>query len=43
LQQLEALLADGAPRHCVLADRWLRGGTAFRLRLSELGLPYVVG
>jgi SRSO17 transposase len=43
LQQLEALLADGAPRHCVLADAGYGVDTAFRLRLSELGLPYMVG
>src|SRR2546427_729051 len=43
LQQLEALLADGAPRHCVLADAGYGVDTAFRQRLSELGLPYVVG
>jgi SRSO17 transposase len=43
LQQLEALLAEGAPRHCVLADAGYGVDTAFRLRLSELGLPYMVG
>ena len=43
LQQLEALLAGGAPRNCVLADAGYGVDTAFRLRLSELGLPYVVG
>src|SRR5213593_1837288 len=43
LQQLEALLGDGAPRHCVLADAGYGVDTAFRQRLSELGLPYVVG
>jgi len=43
LQQLEALLAQGAPRHCVLADAGYGVDTAFRQRLSELGLPYVVG
>jgi SRSO17 transposase len=43
LQQLEALLADGAPRHCVLADAGYGVDTAFRQRLSELELPYLVG
>lgn len=43
LQQLEALLADGAPRHCVLADAGYGVDSAFRERLSELGLDYVVG
>jgi SRSO17 transposase len=43
LQQIEALLADGAPRHCVLADAGYGVDTAFRQRLSELGLPYMVG
>jgi SRSO17 transposase len=43
LQQLEALLADGAPRHCVLADAGYGVDSAFRQRLSELGLDYVVG
>ncbi len=42
-QQIEALLADGAPRHCVLADAGNGIDTAFRKRLSELGLPYMVG
>jgi SRSO17 transposase len=43
LQQIEALLADGAPRHCVLADAGYGVDTAFRQRLGELGLPYMVG
>lgn len=43
LQQLETLLSEGAPRHCVLADAGYGVDTAFRLRLSELGLPYMVG
>jgi SRSO17 transposase len=43
LTQLEALLAEGAPRHCVLADAGYGVDTAFRNRLSALGLPYVVG
>jgi SRSO17 transposase len=43
LTQLEGLLADGAPRHCVLADAGYGVDAAFRRRLDELGLPYVVG
>jgi len=43
LTQLQSLLAQGAPRYCVLADAGYGVDTAFRNRLSELGLPYVVG
>jgi SRSO17 transposase len=43
LAQLEALISAGAPRHCVLADAAYGTEAGFRLRLSELGLPYVVG
>jgi SRSO17 transposase len=43
LTQLETLLAAGAPRHCVLADAGYGVDAAFRRRLDELGLPYVVG
>jgi SRSO17 transposase len=43
LGQLERLLAQGAPRHCVLADAGYGVDTGFRDRLDELGLPYVVG
>ena len=43
LAQLEALLAAGAPKHCVLADAGYGVDTAFRNRLRDLGLPYVVG
>ena len=43
LWQIEHLLAQGAPQHCVLADAGYGADTAFRDRLSELGLPYVVG
>ncbi len=43
LAQLERLLEQGAPRHCVLADAGYGVDTAFRERLGELGLPYVVG
>jgi SRSO17 transposase len=43
LQQIEHLLAQGAPRHCVLADAGYGVDTAFRESLSQLGLRYVVG
>jgi SRSO17 transposase len=43
LAQIERLLAQGAPRHSVLADAGYGVDTAFRERLSELGLTYVVG
>jgi SRSO17 transposase len=43
LQQIEHLMGQGAPRHCVLADAGYGVDTAFRDRLSELGLRYVVG
>jgi SRSO17 transposase len=43
LAQIEHLVEQGAPRHCVLADAGYGVETAFRERLSELGLPYVVG
>lgn len=43
LTQLQTLLAEGAPRHCVLADAGYGVDAAFRNRLSALGLPYVVG
>jgi len=43
LAQLQNLLVEGAPRHCVLADAGYGVDTAFRRRLEELGLPYVVG
>jgi len=43
LQQLETLLGEGAPRHCVLADAGYGVNQAFRQRLTELGLSYVVG
>lgn len=42
LQQLEALLDEGAPKYCVLADAGYGVDQAFRQRLTELGLPYVV-
>jgi len=43
LQQMETLLAEGAPKYCVLADAGYGVDQAFRQRLTELGLPYVVG
>jgi SRSO17 transposase len=43
LQQLHGLLADGAPRHCVLADAGYGIDYAFRQGMSDLGLSYVVG
>lgn len=42
LSQLEGLLGAGAPPHCVLADAAYGVDSAFRLRLTELGLAYVV-
>jgi SRSO17 transposase len=43
LRQLETLLTEGAPRHCVLADAGYGVDTTFRQRLCELGLDYIVG
>ena len=43
LQQLRALLADGAPHHCVLADAGYGVDTGFRQALSDMGLTYAVG
>jgi len=43
LQQLEALLAEGAPKYCVLADAGYGVDQAFRQRLTDMGLAYVVG
>lgn len=43
LAQLEALLAAGAPKHCVLADAGYGVDARFRRHLADLGLPYVVG
>jgi len=43
LDQLEFLLAQGAPKHCVLADAGYGVDHAFRQRLTDLGLEYVVG
>ena len=43
LEQLETVLAEGAPKYCVLADAAYGVDQAFRQRLADLGLPYVVG
>ena len=43
LQQIEHLMDQGAPKHCVLADAGYGVDTAFRDRLTELGLRYAVG
>ena len=43
LAQIERLLDQGAPKHCLLADAGYGVDTAFRERLSELGLVYVMG
>ncbi len=43
LAQIERLLSQGAPRYCVLADAGYGTQTAFRERLSQWGLTYVVG
>jgi SRSO17 transposase len=40
---LRALLAEGAPHHCVLADAGYGVDTAFRQALSDMGLRYAVG
>ena len=43
LAQLQTLLDQGAPRHCVLADAGYGVDTAFRQALSDMGLAYAVG
>ena len=43
LAQLRQLLAEGAPRHCVLADAGYGVDNAFRQALSDMGLLYAVG
>ena len=43
LRQLRKLLAEGAPRHCVLADAGYGVDTAFRRALDEMDLLYMVG
>lgn len=41
--RIEALLAAGAPRHCVLVDAGYGIDNVFRQHLGDLGLSYVVG
>lgn len=43
VQQLDALLAQGYPKRCVLADAGYGVDTAFRQGLTQRGLEYVVG
>lgn len=43
LQQLRALLAQGAPHYCVLADAGYGVDTALRQALSDMDLLYAVG
>ena len=43
LKQIEHLMGQAAPRHCVWADAGHGVDTAFRERLSALGLHYGVG
>lgn len=43
LQQLQHLLDEGAPKHCVLADAGYGIDYDFRRNLSDMGLLYVVG
>ena len=43
LAQMQALLADGAPRHPVLADAGYGTDAGFRDALTRMGLTYVVG
>jgi len=43
LAQIESLVRQGAPKHCVDADAGYGADTAFRDGLTELGLPYIVG
>lgn len=43
LQQLRALLVQGAPHHCVLADAGYGVDNAFRQSLTDMGLAYAVG
>jgi SRSO17 transposase len=43
LQQIKRLMAQGAPRYCVLADAGYGVDTTLREGLTELGLPYVMG
>jgi len=43
LDEIQGALAAGVPRGVVLADAGYGVGTAFRTRLTAMGLPYVVG
>lgn len=43
LQQIQGLLRQGAPHHCVLADAGYGIDYTFRQSLSDLGLRYMVG
>ena len=43
LAQFQRLMAQDAPKHCVLMDAGYGVDTALREGLSEIGLPYVVG
>lgn len=43
LQPLCALLAQGAPHHCVLADAVYGVDNAFRQALSDMGSLYALG
>ena len=43
LKQLRALLAQGAPHHCVLADAGYGVDNTFRQARSDMGLLYAVG
>jgi SRSO17 transposase len=43
LKQIEHLVTQGAPQHCVLGDAGYGVDTAFRDGLTELGLRYVMG
>ncbi len=43
LAHIQKLLAQGAPKHCVLTDSGYGVDEAFRQGLTDLGLKYVVG
>ena len=43
LQQIQGLLKEGAPHHCVLADAGYGIDYAFRQGLTDQGLAYMVG
>jgi SRSO17 transposase len=42
LQQLQALLDEGAPPYCVVGDAAYGTQAEFRQRLTDMGLPYMV-